>query len=144
MLKRGTIVDARIISAPSSTKNAEGERDPEMHQTKKGNEWFFGMKAHIGVDVDSVLVHTVTTTLANEADVNEAASLLHGNERVVYADAGYIGADKHVVRKGLDWQIARRRSGVKALPDGRESRSIGNQRSAKQASAHASSIRSVS
>jgi IS5 family transposase len=67
MLKRGTIVDATIIAAPSSTKNAEGERDPEMHQTKKGNEWFFGMKAHIGVDVDSGLVHTVTTTAANEA-----------------------------------------------------------------------------
>ena len=124
MLKRGTIVDATIIAAPSSTKNAEGERDPEMHQTKKGNEWFFGMKAHIGVDVDSGLVHTVTTTAANEADVNEAAYLLHGKESVVYADAGYTGADSHVARKGLDWQIARRRSTVKALPEGREKRAI--------------------
>ena len=124
MLKRGTIVDATIIAAPSSTKNAEGERDPEMHQTKKGEQWYFGMKAHIGVDVDSGLVHTVTTTPANEADVNEAASLLHGKERVVYADAGYTGADKQVARKGLDWQIARRRSTVKALPDGRQKRSI--------------------
>jgi len=67
MLKRGSIVDATIIAAPSSTKNAEGERDPEMHQTKKGNQWHFGMKAHIGVDADSGLVHTVTTTPANEA-----------------------------------------------------------------------------
>ncbi|TDR45704.1 IS5 family transposase [Tahibacter aquaticus] len=124
MLKRGTIVDATIIAAPSSTKNAEGERDPEMHQTKKGNEWFFGMKAHIGVDVDSGLVHTVTTTAANEADVNEAEYLLHGKESVVHADAGYTGADSHVARKGLDWQIARRRSTVKALPEGREKRAI--------------------
>ena len=124
MLKRGTIVDATIIAAPSSTKNADGERDPEMHQTKKGNEWFFGMKAHIGVDVDSGLVHTVTTTAANEADVNEAEYLLHGKESVVYADAGYTGADSHVARKGLDWQIARRRSTVKALPEGREKRAI--------------------
>lgn len=124
MLKRGTIVDATIIAAPSSTKNAEGERDPEMHQTKKGNEWFFGMKAHIGVDVDSGLVHTVTTTAANEADVNEAAYLLHGKESVVYADAGYTGADSHVAGKGLEWQIARRRSTVKALPEGREKRVI--------------------
>ena len=69
LLKRGSIVDATIIAAPSSTKNADGERDPEMHQTKKGNQWHFGMKAHIGVDADSGLVHTVTTTAANEADV---------------------------------------------------------------------------
>ena len=124
MLKRGTIVDATIIAAPSSTKNAEGERDPEMHQTKKGNEWYFGMKAHIGVDVDSGLVHTVTTTPANEADVNEAEYLLHGKESVVYADAGYTGADSPVTRNGLDWQIARRRSSVKALPEGREKRAI--------------------
>ena len=68
-LKRGSIVNATIIAAPSSTKNAEGERDPEMHQTKKGNQWFFGMKAHIGVDADSGLVHTAITTAANEADV---------------------------------------------------------------------------
>src|SRR6202011_2115132 len=89
MLKRGTIVDATIIAAPSSTKNASGERDPEMHQTKKGNQWHFGMKAHIGVDADSGLVHTVTTTPANVADIQEAEFLLHGKEQVVYADAGY-------------------------------------------------------
>ena len=80
LLKRGSIVDATIIAAPSSTKNAEGERDPEMHQTKKGNQWHFGMKAHIAVDADSGLVHTVTTTPANEADVEQVADLLHGKE----------------------------------------------------------------
>jgi IS5 family transposase len=120
LLKRGTIVDATIISAPSSTKNAEGERDPEMHQTKKGEQWYFGMKAHIGVDVDSGLVHTVTTTTANEADVTEAEYLLHGKEQVVYADAGYSGADKSAARKGLEWKIARKRGSVKAMPEGRE------------------------
>ena len=85
-------MDATIIAAPSSTKNAEGERDPEMHQTKKGNQWHFGMKAHIGVDADCGLVHTVTTTAANEADVEQIADLLHGKEEVVHADAGYSGA----------------------------------------------------
>src|SRR5512145_2476663 len=91
-LSKGTIVDATIIAAPSSTRNAEGERDPEMHQTKKGNQWFFGMKAHIGVDADSGLVHTVTTTAANEADVEQVADLLHGKEEQVWADSGYRGA----------------------------------------------------
>jgi transposase, IS5 family len=71
LLKRGSIVDATIIAAPSSTKNAEGKRDPEMHQTKKGEQWHFGMKAHIGVDADSGLVHTVTTTPANQADIEQ-------------------------------------------------------------------------
>src|SRR5690349_18732373 len=94
LLKKGSIVDATIIPAPSSTKNAEGERDPEMHQTKKGNQWHFGMKAHIGVDADSGLVHTVTTTPANETDVEVVAALLHGKEVVVHADSGYTGADK--------------------------------------------------
>jgi IS5 family transposase len=83
LLKRGSIVDATIIAAPSSTKNADGERDPEMHQTKKGDQWHFGMKAHIGVDAESGLVHTVTTTAANEADVNQVADLLHGKEEYV-------------------------------------------------------------
>src|SRR5690349_17412581 len=94
MLKAGTVVDATLIAAPSSTKNQSGERDPEMHQTKKGNQWHFGMKAHIGVDADSGLVHTVTTTPANETDVEVVAALLHGKEVVVHADSGYTGADK--------------------------------------------------
>lgn len=105
MLKRGSIVDATIIAAPSSTKNADGERDPEMHQTKKGNQWHFGMKAHIGVDTDSGLVHTVVTTAANEADIEVADELLHGKETVVHADAGYTGADKRVIRKKLTGRL---------------------------------------
>jgi IS5 family transposase len=120
MLKRGSIVDATIISAPSSTKNADGERDPEMHQTKKGNNWHFGMKAHIGVDTDSGLVHTVVTTPANEADIEVVEELLHGREETVHADAGYTGADKRITRKKLTWSIAAKRGGLKAMPDGEE------------------------
>jgi IS5 family transposase len=115
LVKRGSIVDATIIAAPSSTKNAEGERDPEMHQTKKGNQYYFGMKAHIGADAKSGLVHTVVTTAANEADVTVAEELLHGKEEVVYADAGYTGADKRVERKNLRWEIAAKRGKVQAL-----------------------------
>src|SRR6185295_1982077 len=81
-------------AAPPSTKNKSKARDPEMHQTKKGNEWHFGMKAHIGVDVASGVVHTLTGTAANEADINQTAALLHGREEAVFADAGYTGADK--------------------------------------------------
>ena len=88
LLKRGSIVDATIIAAPSSTKNSEGERDREMHQTNKGNQWHFGMKAHIAVDADGGLVHTVTTTPANEADIGQIADLLHGKEQHVWADSG--------------------------------------------------------
>ena len=124
LLKRGTIVDATIIEAPSSTKNADGERDPEMHQTKKGNQWHFGMKAHIGVDVDLGLVHTVTTTAANVADVEQVDELLHGKKELAHADAGYSGADKRVERKGLHWEIAAKRGKVKAMKDGRGKRAI--------------------
>ena len=124
MLKRGTIVDATIIAAPSSTKNAGGERDPEMHQTKKGNQWYFGMKAHIGVDAESGLVHTVVTTPANEADVEVADELLHGKEKVVYADAGYTGADKRSRRRKLTWQIAAKRGRILAMPDGPQKRAL--------------------
>ena len=110
LLKTGTVVDATMIAAPSSTKNDKGERDSEMHQTKKGNQWHFGMKAHIGVDAESGLVHTVTTTAANAHDVTQAHALLHGQEEVVFADSGYRGVekrqeiqDKHA---DVDWQIA--------------------------------------
>lgn len=120
MLKRGTIVDATIIAAPSSTKNADGERDPEMHQAKKGNQWYFGMKAHIGVDTDSGFVHTVVTTAANEADIEVVDELLHGKESTVHADAGYTGAEKRVTRKNLTWQIAVKPGKLKAMPEGRE------------------------
>ena len=115
LLKRGTIVDATIIAAPSSTKNADNARDPEMHQTKKGNQWYFGMKAHIGVDVESGLVHTVTTTAANAADVTQTEHLLHGEEVAVYADAGYAGAEHRVERKEISWHVAEKRGKVKAI-----------------------------
>jgi len=115
LLRRGTMVDATIISAPSSTKNADKARDPEMHQTKKGNEWHFGMKAHIGVDLESGLVHTVTTTAANAADVTQIEQLLHGGEEIVFADAGYTGAEHRVERKDIAWHVAVKRSKVKAI-----------------------------
>jgi len=119
LLKRGSIVDATIIAAPSSTKNAEGKRDPEMHQTKKGEQWHFGMKAHIGVDADSGLVHTVTTTAANEADVEQVADLLHGKEQQVWADSGYRGAQSRVDREDLQWHIAAPPSDIAKMPEGR-------------------------
>src|SRR5215204_2302305 len=90
LMRQGTIVDATIIAAPPSTKNKSKTRDPEMHQTKKGNQWHFGMKAHIGVDVTSGVVHTVKGTAANEADINQMAAVLHGAEEDIFADAGYI------------------------------------------------------
>jgi IS5 family transposase len=124
MLKRGSIVDATIIAAPSSTKNEKGERDPEMHQTKKGKQWHFGMKAHIGADADSGLVHTVTTTAANEADVEQIEDLLHGKEEVVHADSGYAGAQTRVTRKNIRWEIAAKRGRIKAMPEGREKRRL--------------------
>lgn len=94
ILKKGTIVDSTIISAPSSTKNKEKKRDPDAHQVKKGNTWHFGYKAHVGVDKDSGLVHTVEATPANVHDVTQTSSLLTGEEDVVYGDSGYLGAGK--------------------------------------------------
>jgi transposase, IS5 family len=126
LLKRGSIVDATIIAAPSSTKNADGERDPEMHQTKKGNQWHFGMKAHIGVDADSGLVHTVTTTPANQADVEQVADLLHGKEEQVWADSGYRGAPSRVDREDLQWHIAARPSDIAKMPEGRAKERVQN------------------
>ena len=115
MLKTGTVVDATIIAAPSSTKNKSGERDPEMHQTKKGNQWHFGMKAHIGVDADSGLVHTVIGTAANVNDVTQAGALLHGQETVAFGDAGYRGVDKRPEAQGPTWLVAMQPSKRKAL-----------------------------
>jgi IS5 family transposase len=119
LMRQGTIVDATIIAAPPSTKNKEKARDPEMHQTKKGNQWHFGMKAHIGVDVASGVVHTVTGTAANEADINQMAAVLHGREEAVFADAGYSGAYKRPEHEDRDvsWNIAIKRSIIKALPE---------------------------
>lgn len=110
MLREGTIVDATIINAPSSTKNTTGERDPEMHQTKKGNEWKFGMKMHIGVDEALGLVHSVATTAANVHDLTPADRLLHGDEKRVFADAGYRGIEKREEHTGreVDWYVAMR------------------------------------
>jgi transposase, IS5 family len=118
LMRRGTIVDATIIAAPPSTKNKEKSRDPEMHQTKKGNQWHFGMKAHIGVDVASGVVHTLTSTAANQADIAQMAALLHGAEEAVFADAGYTGADKRPEHadRAVSWNIAIKRSIIKALP----------------------------
>jgi IS5 family transposase len=108
MLKTGSAVDATLISAPSSTKNGSGTRDPEMHQTKKGNQWYFGMKAHVGVDAESGLVHTVIGTAANVHDINEAEALLHGHETDVYADAGYQGIEKRCQANPVRWHVAMR------------------------------------
>ena len=109
LLRAGTVVDATLIAAPSSTKNSSGERDPEMHQSKKGNQWYFGMKAHIGVDAESGLVHTVRGTSGNVNDVVEANSLLHGDEIEAFADAGYQGAHKRPdAKSSVRWNIAMR------------------------------------
>ena len=109
LLKEGSAVDATLIAAPSSTKNKSGKRDPEMHSSKKGNQWYFGMKAHIGVDADSGLVHTVRGTAGHVADVTEGNALLHGEETVVFADAGYQGADKRPDAKhSVRWHVAMR------------------------------------
>ena len=123
LMREGTIVDATIIAAPSSTKNKARERDPEMHQLKKGNAWHFGMKAHIGVDAKSGLVHSVCGTSANVADITQAHALLHGEEKEGYGDAGYQGVEKReeIASRfsNLSWHVAAKRSKVKALAEGR-------------------------
>lgn len=108
MMRKGTVVDATLIAAPSSTKNEAGERDPEMRQTKKGKNWYFGMKAHIGVDADSGLVHTVATTPANVNDLTMAGALLHGQETAAHGDAGYQGVHKRPEAAGPEWHVAMR------------------------------------
>jgi IS5 family transposase len=110
----GTIVDATIISAPSSTKNQDKARDPEMHQTKKGNEWRFGMKAHVGVDAGTGYVTKVTATPANVHDIAETAKLIRPDDEVVYGDSGYLGIEKReeiasdAHLSGIDYRINRR------------------------------------
>lgn len=116
LLKAGTAVDATLIPAPCSTKNKDKARDPEMHSSKKGNQWYFGMKAHIGVDSDSGLVHTVRGTSGHVGDVTEGNSLMHGEETVAFGDAGYQGIDKRPdARTGVTWHIAMRPGKRKAL-----------------------------
>jgi IS5 family transposase len=118
-MKQGTIIDATLIAAPSSTKNKQGERDPEMHQTKKGNQWYFGMKLHIGVDAASGLIHSVQTTSANVHDLTPAPELLHGEETLVYADAGYQGIDKRQEMEGkpIEFRVAMRPGKRRVLPE---------------------------
>jgi transposase DDE domain len=122
ILKKGTIVDSTLIAAPSSTKNREKKRDPEAHSTKKGNQWHFGYKGHIGVDEESGLVHHVKVTSANEADVTAVPDLLYGEEDRVGGDSGYLGADKRkdAVKKNkagkkIKYNINRRPSSLKKL-----------------------------
>lgn len=119
LLKEGTVVDATLLAAPSSTKNRKGERDPEMHSTQKGNQWHFGMKAHIGADAASGLTHTLVTTPAHVHDVTQAHDLLHGEERIVFADAGYQGVEKREENQGVrvQWEVALRPGQRRALPD---------------------------
>ena len=126
LMTQGTLVDATLIAAPSSTKNKAHARDPEMHQTKKGNQWHFGMKAHIGVDKESGLVHTLTTTAANVSDISQTPALLHGQESAVWADAGYVGVEKRedmqktltANEQTVQWHIAKRRKTITKMADG--------------------------
>ncbi|HWK27215.1 MAG TPA: IS5 family transposase [Solirubrobacter sp.] len=123
IMRGGSIVDATIIAAPSSTKNATGTRDPQMHQTKKGNQWYFGMKGHIGVDAGTGYVHSVSATAANVHDLDEAAHLVRDDDAVVYADAGYQGAEKrpeiaddeHL--SNIEWRVAARKWKLKAMAE---------------------------
>ena len=124
LLREGTLVDATLIAAPPSTKNQEKKRDPERHQTRKGNQWYFGMKAHIGADRDSKLMHTGGVTAANVADLTKTAELLHGQEEQVHADAGDTGVEKRAeivaLERTIGWQIARKRGPIKAMVEGAE------------------------
>jgi IS5 family transposase len=128
LMREGTLVDATLIAAPPSTKNQAKKRDPEMHQTRKGNQWHFGMKAHIGADRDSKLVHTVVVTAANVSDIAKACELLHGQETQVHADAGYTGVEKRgeitALGRRIDWQIAIKRGKLKKMEDGPEKETL--------------------
>jgi IS5 family transposase len=116
LLKTGTVVDATLIAAPTSTKNKDRARDPEMHSSKKGNQWFFGMKGHIGADAESGLVHTVRGTSDHVSDIAEANALLHGDESLAFGDAGYQGVGKRPDAKAdVTWHVAMRPGKRKAL-----------------------------
>ena len=122
MMHGGTIVDASLIAAPKSTKNQDGKRDPEMHQTKKGNEWYFGMKVHAGVDAGTGYIHTITGTAANVHDIEETHNLIREDDDVVYGDSGYLGIERHdEIRndehlRNVEFRINRRPSSIKT-PD---------------------------
>lgn len=126
IMREGTIVDATLIAASPSTKNKDGKGDPEMHQSKKGNDWHFGMKAHIGFDASSGLVHTVIGTAGNVSDVTQAGTLLHGEESAALGDAGYQGVEKRPENQGkaVVWHVAMTRSKRKALPKNKLGRSV--------------------
>ena len=114
----GTIVDATIIHAPSSTKNLTGTRDPEMHQTRKGNQWYFGMKAHIGVDSKEGIVHSLCSTAASVADKHMLPDLLHGKERKVWGDGGYKGQGEAIRKAAPSAQdMTSRRTRYKQMAD---------------------------
>lgn len=116
LLKTGTVVDATLIAAPSSTKNKDKARDPDMHSSKKGEQMYFGMKAHIGADAESGLVHTVRGTSGNVHDVTEGNSLLHGEEAIAFGDAGYQGIEKRAdANTDVTWHVAMRPGKRKAL-----------------------------
>ena len=118
MVKEGTIVDATIIDAPTSTKNESKERDPEMHQVCKRNHWFFGMKAHVGSETSRGLVHTLVCTSANIHDGSVMNQLLHGEEKRVYGDRCYSNKERKVEyeQRGMEWCVSRH-TGYKALPE---------------------------
>jgi len=124
MLREGTILDATIIAAPSSTKNKRKERDPEMHSVAKGNQWFFRMRCNIGVDAASDLVHSVVSTAANVHELNTAADRLHGEERLIYGDAGHIGIEKREEFQDCDaeFRIAMKPGQRRVLPETAEGR----------------------
>ena len=124
LMRGGSIVDATLISAPSSTKNSDKQRDPEMAQTKKGNTYYFGMKGHIGMDAGSGYVHSLETTAANVHDITMASSLIREDDKVVYGDAGYIGIEKReevtqsTHLSSIDYRINRRVGSVQKMPYG--------------------------
>lgn len=124
LVSKGSMVDATIIHAPSSTKNQDKARDPEMHQTKKGNQWYFGMKIHIGADVDSGAVHTVEVTPANEADISLLPKLLRPEDEVIFADAGYTSDEyKRGSRKlGIRWCVQDKRKAGRNLSSSQKKR----------------------
>lgn len=141
ILKKGTIVDSTIISAPSSTKNKEKQRDPDAHQVKKGNTWHFGYKAHVGVDKDSGIVHTIKVTAANQHDVSMTSELLTGEETVVYGDSGYLGADKREDAVKKNRQGKRIRYKINRRPSQITKKSIRSQGQLKRREHEKSSVR---
>ena len=141
LLRKGTIVDSTLIEAPSSTKNREKQRDPDAHQTKKGNQWYFGYKAHIGVDKDSGLVHKVKVTAANISDVATMPQLLTGEEEVVYGDSGYLGAEKREDAVMKNKQGKKIRYKINRRPSQIKNRSLWSQGQLKRREREKSSVR---